>query len=192
MIPTAAALNHLLVQNSAAKQLRPHADKVVRLAVPPLDSTLIIGADGLFTQATPDRPVDAEIHLGPATALRTLLDRDAIPEVRLAGDIALATAVGKVLQALRWDAEADLSRVIGDIPAHLLGRASGALRQACGAQAASVAGMLAEYWLEERPLIARRSDLEHFSRNVDTLRDDAERLSKRLDRLQQAPPGATP
>ncbi|OIQ79980.1 hypothetical protein GALL_382670 [mine drainage metagenome] len=97
----------------------------------------------------------------------------------------VAATVGQVLQGLRWDFEEDLSRIAGDIPAHQIARTGNRIRQEAERQAASVAGMLAEYWLEESPLIAKRVHLERFSRAVDTLRDDAERLAKRLEIREQ-------
>ena len=105
---------------------------------------------------------------------------------RIDGDAGLAGAVGNVLQGLRWDVEEDLSRVIGDIPAHQLTQGGQKIRQELGRQAWAVAGMLAEYWLEEEPLIAKRRHLEQFSHDVDTLRDDVERLAKRLEKLEQS------
>jgi ubiquinone biosynthesis protein UbiJ len=46
--------------------------------------------------------------------------------------------------------------------------------------------MFAEYWLEEEPLIAKKTHLAQFARDVDALREDAERLEKRLERLEQS------
>jgi ubiquinone biosynthesis protein UbiJ len=39
----------------------------------------------------------------------------------------------------------------------------------------------AEYWTEERPLIASAHDLDDFNRAVDELRDDVARLEKRFE-----------
>lgn len=184
---TADALNHLLRQNTwAAEQLRPYAGKVVRLTLPPLQTTLAINGAGEFAAAAPDAPVDAEISLTPGAALRLLLQPDAAANLAtLHGDTQLATAVGKVLHGLRWDAEEDLSRIVGDIPAHELSRAGARIKHELGRQAWSIAGMFAEYWLEERPLIAKKRHLEQFARDVDALRDDAERLAKRIERLEK-------
>lgn len=183
---SAEALNHLLDQNSwAPEKLRGHAGRRVKLGVTPLFVTLKIDADGRFSDATGEA-ADAEISLTPGGALRMLFDRGAAQSVAaISGDAALAGAVGQVLQGLRWDAEEDLSRLIGDIPAHQLAQSSLKLKQELGRQAWSVAGMLAEYWMQEAPLIANRHQLETFSGEVDALRDAAERLEKRLQRLEQ-------
>lgn len=185
---SAKALNHLLAQNSwAEEKLKPYAGKVVQLSLTPLQSMLAITSDGRFNAAAPDALPDAGISLEPGGALRMLFDPAAAATVsRVSGDTELASAVGKVLQGLRWDVEEDLSRVIGDIPAHQLTQSSLRIKQELGRQAWAVAGMVAEYWLEEEPLIAKRRHLDQFSREVDALRDDVERFAKRLEKLEQA------
>lgn len=185
---TAEALNHLLRQNGwASEQLRPFSGKVIRLTLPPFHSTLSIDQAGEFAAAAPDTPADAEIGLTPGAAIRLLVEPDAANGlVSLQGDSELASAVGKVLRGLRWDAEEDLSRIVGDIPAHELSQAASRIRREIGRQAWSIAGMFAEYWQEEQPLIAKKRHLEQFARDVDALRDDVERLAKRIERLEQA------
>lgn len=185
---TAAALNHLLRQNPwAAERLRPFAGKTIRLQVPPLQTTLTLDGAGECMAATPDTPIDAEILVPASAALRLLADpSSAMTLATLQGDMELATTFGKVLQQIRWDIEEDLSRVVGDIPAHQLTQTGARVRQELSRQALSLAGMFAEYWLEEEPLIAKRVHLERFSSAIDALRDDAERLEKRLEKLEQA------
>jgi ubiquinone biosynthesis protein UbiJ len=41
----------------------------------------------------------------------------------------------------------------------------------------------AEYWTEERPLIAKTTHVKQFIAEVDALRDDVERLEKRVEKL---------
>lgn len=184
---TADALNHVLRQNTwTGEQLRPFAGKVVRISVPPLGVTLAIEPCGEFATAPLDANIDAEIVITPSSALRILLEPEtASSAATLQGDTGLGAAVGKVLQGLRWDVEADLSRIIGDIPAHELSRASTRIRDEISRQALSLAGMFSEYWLEEQPQIAKKRHLEQFSQEVDALRDDVERLAKRLERLEK-------
>jgi ubiquinone biosynthesis protein UbiJ len=40
------------------------------------------------------------------------------PPVKIEGDVQLAAELGWLAENLRWDAEEDLSRLIGDAPAH--------------------------------------------------------------------------
>jgi ubiquinone biosynthesis accessory factor UbiJ len=181
-------LNHLLSQNSwAADRLRRFAGKTIELSLPPMQTRLFILDRGEFAIAPADAEVHARMSLPPAAALRLLTEGQLdATQLHIDGDTELATEVGKVLQNLRWEYEEDLSHLIGDIPAHELvsfGRRAAAETMR---QATSLAGMFAEYWLEEQPLIAKRRHLEGFSREVDALRDDTERLAKRLEKLEQA------
>jgi ubiquinone biosynthesis protein UbiJ len=186
--PAADALNHLLRQNSQAQEkLRTYAGKVIRIALPPLQATLIVLEVGLFAPALADAAVDAEIGLSPSAALRVLLDPASAGSLAsLQGDTELATAVGKVLRELRWEYEEDLSRLVGDIHAHQLTQAGTRIKNELGRQALALAGMFADYWQEEQPLIAKRRHLEQFAGEVDALRDDAERLAKRLAKLEKS------
>ena len=44
---------------------------------------------------------------------------------------------------------------------------------------------LAEYFLEEQPMLIRPRQLQDFSADVVRLRDDLERLSKRIEKLER-------
>jgi ubiquinone biosynthesis protein UbiJ len=64
------------------------------------------------------------------------LMQGAKPPVRIEGDVQLAAEVNWLADNVRWDVEEDLSRIVGDAPAHLLAEAgrkvSGALRDFLG------------------------------------------------------------
>ncbi|MBI5108226.1 MAG: hypothetical protein HZA62_05720, partial [Rhodocyclales bacterium] len=79
-----------------------------------------------------------------------------------------------------WDAEEDLSRLVGDVAAHRIvkgGQEFAAWQQQA---AQNFAANLAEYFTEEQPLIAKQADIAAFSADIDHLRDDVARLEKRL------------
>jgi ubiquinone biosynthesis protein UbiJ len=42
------------------------------------------------------------------------------PPIRIEGDVQLAAEVNWLIDHVRWDAEEDLSRIIGDAPAHMV------------------------------------------------------------------------
>ena len=102
---------------------------------------------------------------------------------RIEGSAEFAEALGFVIRNLRWDAEEDLSTVVGDIAAH---RIVTGTKEFVGWQqqaAQNLAANLAEYFTEEQPLIAKQADIAEFSSDIDRLRDDVARLEKRLQRL---------
>ena len=50
----------------------------------------------------------------------TVLARGDKPKVRIEGDVQLAAEVNWLIDNVRWDAEEDLARLVGDAPAHTL------------------------------------------------------------------------
>jgi ubiquinone biosynthesis protein UbiJ len=190
------ASRHLLRPAQWARsRLCEHAGKQVRidLALAPAPVLLRIASDGYLEHGEPDSPPDLVVKLSPVAAARWLADRDgAWREARVEGDMDLAAAVSHVMANLQWDYEEDLSKVVGDVAAHRL--ASGARRlSAWPAEAAdSLARAVAEYLSEERRALATPLAVEEFTTEVDTLRDAAERLDKRIDRLARLLDEASP
>jgi ubiquinone biosynthesis protein UbiJ len=191
LIPIYAALNHLLRQNAwAATRLQPYAGKTVRFNLPLVSSTVTLVDGGEFVPAIENAIPNATITLTPMAALRRIAGQPLQPlqplqpdDYRMEGDAELATSVGNVLQQLEWEYEEDLSRVIGDIPAQQLVSFGKQAVHEGRRQIESLAGMFAEFWLEEQPLIAKKRHLEQFATEVDTLRNDVERLEKQLAKL---------
>lgn len=179
------ALNHLLAAQSwATARLRPHAGDAIRLELPPAVVELAVTADGLFEPSAGRDP--AVTIVVPAAALPRLLARD--PQARRAvtvtGNVGLAADLEYLFANLRWDAEADLSRVVGDIAAHRIGRAARAAAGVPREVARSLARSSRQFLTEEQPVLARPDEVGAFIDEVDHLRDDAERLEARLARLE--------
>lgn len=57
-------------------------------------------------------------------SLATALARGDKPKVRIEGDVQLAAEINWLTDHVRWDAEEDLARLIGDAPAHTLAQAA--------------------------------------------------------------------
>ena len=184
--PLLAAFNHLLAQAPWARErLRPYAGRTARFTLPPLAGAFGIDPEGHVAAPPASCEVaDVTIHLPAAAPLLALQGLDVLMRgVRLEGAVDFAESLGFVLKHLRWDAEEDLSRVVGDIAAH---RIVGGAQQFVAWQqdaARKLAGNLAEYFTEEDPLIARRDEIAAFVADVGTLRDDIARLEKRVARL---------
>jgi ubiquinone biosynthesis protein UbiJ len=69
-------------------------------------------------------------------SLASALARGDKPKVRIEGDVQLAAEVNWLIDHVRWDAEEDLARLIGDAPAHTLAQSA---RQAMAALRSFVA-----------------------------------------------------
>jgi ubiquinone biosynthesis protein UbiJ len=181
----AASLNHVLAGAPWAQaRLAPHAGKTIALRVFPFDRRLTITADGRVTPAPRSSEADMVMIMTPPIALRMLAgDEAARQQAIIEGDTALASEVAYLAQHLRWDFEEDLSKVFGDVVAHRVGQTARDLN-AWGVQAGrNLAENFRDYWVAERPLLAPRIAVEQFNRDVDRLRDDVERLEKRVAKL---------
>jgi ubiquinone biosynthesis protein UbiJ len=178
----AGAFNRLLARNDwATARLRPFAGRCARFECVPFSLVLRVQPDGRVELAAQEEP-NVTIRVTPGLGARLAArDETAWKEVEVAGDTDFAEALNYVFRNLPWDAEEDLSRLVGDIAAHRIVQAGETLRD-WGVQAAdNLARSFAEYWTEEQPLIARASDVERFNRDVDRLRDDLARLEQRLE-----------
>lgn len=180
---TVSSVNHLLRSNSWAREkLKPFAGKTARFDCPPFSLALTIQESGEVAAADVSATApDATVKLTAGLMLRLLArDQAAWAEIGVDGDTAFATVLNQIVRNVRWDVEEDLSRVFGDIAAHRMVQTGKTLDQWRAQAADNLARSLAEYWTEERPLIARARDVVQFNRDVDVLRDDAARFEKRL------------
>jgi ubiquinone biosynthesis accessory factor UbiJ len=184
----AQVLTHLLAgQPWLREKLAPFAGARARIEVFPFSADLEIGTDGTLTAgARQETEADAVVELSAFTAMRLLAgDAGARAGVGVRGDAALAAALEAVFNALRWDVEEDLSRVVGDVAAHRMvdGARSFAAWQKRSAR--DLADSTVEYLVEERKLLASPVQVRAWSQAVDRLRDDVERLDKRVERLSR-------
>lgn len=114
------AVNHVLMQEpEAQRRLAARQGKVVRVQWRDFWLQLVITPAGLADLA-PVAEHDLLITVDAASpfALGRDLARGTRPPVHIEGDAELAGAVQWCLDNVRWDAEEDLSRLVGDAPAH--------------------------------------------------------------------------
>jgi ubiquinone biosynthesis protein UbiJ len=105
-------------------------------------------------------------------------------EAHVTGNAEFATALSFVLKNLRWDAEEDLSKLVGDIAAHRLVGAAANLAAWQQQAASNVADNIAEYLGEEarllvpgRELAAFREELADFASRIEKLEARARALA---------------
>jgi len=175
-------INHLLGDAGWARdRLRPFAGQAMALRGPGLAALWQVTVEGMLA------PTEAEASVTivlPDNALALLLtDRAALfAGARLNGPADFCEALAFVFRNLRWDAEADLARVFGDILARRLhaGLLSGLRRQADVARRAGA--NLAEFVRDEQSLLLTRS---RFTDHVAANRDLAQRLQALAQRLDK-------
>ncbi len=188
---SASALNHLLAQNSwAFQRLSRFAGKTARFDIAPFSIAYTILPDGSVASADKAASADALCVIAPSLLPRLALhDELAHAEIQSTGDAALLSEIFFLSRNLRWDAAEDLSHVTGDIAAERIVQA--VQGRQFGASALNLAQAAAEYWTEERPLIAKPQQISSFMQQVDTLRDDIARLEMRIKSLSSNPSPAS-
>lgn len=105
--------------------------------------------------------------------------------VRIEGDNQSAHRFSEALGGLDIDWEEPLSRLTGDIAAHEIGRTLRAVIREGKRVGHSSRENLSEYLTEEARLLPHHFEVEDFLSEVDTLRDDTERLAARIALLEQ-------
>jgi ubiquinone biosynthesis protein UbiJ len=103
--------------------------------------------------------------------------------VEIQGDSELGHRFGNLLGKLDIDWEEHLSKLTGDLLAHQTGNLVRGVGAWGRAARSSLAQDLPEYLQEELRLLPSRFEVEEFLAEVDHLRDDAERLEQRIQRL---------
>jgi len=107
-------------------------------------------------------------------------------DVTIRGDAELAQKFRELAMLLRPDVEEELSRLVGDTPAHQAMRLA---RMAVGFGRRTVkTGVrnMAEYLAHESGDLVPRAEAEDFYRGVERLREDLDRLDARARIIEQA------
>jgi len=182
--PILFGLNHLLSQAGWARdRLKSYAGRQAKLSLGPVVLNLTISSDGLFTSTVDgsDNP-DVSIAL-PADAPFRLLQggvAEVMKAAQVTGAADMADALGFVLRNLRWDAEEDLSKIVGDIAAHRIVRGTESFVAWQKDAATRLSENLSEYLLHENPQLVNTGEFHTFSDEVAALRAAVDALEKRL------------
>ena len=184
---SAATVNHLFTQSGwALQRLSKFAGKTARFNIVPFSFAYTIQEDGSVSTAADDASPDATCTLALSLLPRLALkDESAFALIKNGGDTALLAEIFFLGKHLRWDAAEDLSHFTGDIAAERIVNFAATAHQQVLDGARNLSEAFAEYWTEERPLVAKSTHINQFIRQVDALRDDVERLEQRINRLNK-------
>jgi ubiquinone biosynthesis protein UbiJ len=185
-------LNRNLPRSPRALQLCEQLKgKTLRVDARPLGWTLRIEALGSsirLEKAAGDTPADASISgsLLSLAALAGPAPEDIIRrgDVTISGDAEIAQRFRELAMLLKPDVEEELSRLIGDTPAH---QALKFARAAAGfGRRAFDTGVrnTAEYFAHESRDLISKPEAEDFYRGVEALRSDLDRLEARVRLLE--------
>jgi ubiquinone biosynthesis protein UbiJ len=156
-----------------------------RLVVESTGETLQLKRDAIAT-------TEAEIIGGPFSLLalagespEAVIQRG---DVQIRGDVELAQRFRELAMLLRPDIEEEVSKVIGDVPAHHLGRFARAAFSWTRNAASTQAHNVAEFFAHERQHLVPRAEADQLLKGVDTLRENVDRLEARIELLSSRKP----
>jgi ubiquinone biosynthesis protein UbiJ len=183
--PAFNLLNHLLAAEGWAQaRLRPFAGQRAHFQFGPFSQTLIVGGDGSLSPCAATPSPDVTVRL-PETAVWRLLAAPSslFASAHISGAADFAETLGFVARHLRWDAEADLARRFGDIPArrlvlvarHIAERSRDTLRRL----EANIGESLAE---RDGPLLTA-AEAERLYADARTLDEAVSRIEQRIGAL---------
>ena len=183
---------YLALDQDAAEQLAKLHGQVIAFDVVGLGLTLYLipGPGGLQILSEYEGTADCRLR-GTPMALARMGDRQASSDqlfsgtVEISGNTELAHQFGKIIGGMEVDWEEQLSRYTGDIVAHEVGKLFRSTGH-WGRRTRETLGLdVQEYLHEELRLLPVRPEIEAFMTDVDTVRDDVERLQARIDRLKK-------
>src|SRR5471032_1493421 len=187
MAPAVAAINHLLAQEPwARQQLAVHAGKIACIDTGAVALRLQVDSAGMLKAADGDVPANVTIRVKLSDLPLIAQNRErAFSYVQIEGDAEFANAISNLSKSLRWEAEYDLEKVLGPIAAVRMVSGARSVFEAIRNGHQKLAENVAEFLLDEKPVLIRPQTVEAFSADVVRLRDDVERAAKRLAKLEQ-------
>jgi len=198
-------INHVLAGEPwASAELAKHAGKAIALEMPFGRFAVQINNNGLLdavrhsdpSAQNPDGEVLSPVRTAlvltiSSQALATLLTssgpirENAFKSVTIAGDADLAQLLGRLAGQLRWEYEEDLSKLIGDAPAHFAVAQGKKIVSAGKVASRDLLENAVEYLSEEKKVLLNQRDFAMHKNQLMELRDSVERLDKRIALLQQ-------
>jgi len=178
-VALSVALNALLDQQPTAKtRLVRHVGKCVQLLLPLIPLSVRIEADGGLVAASRDALPDLQLIPDPSAVPQWLSGGRLGDLFRVAGDGVLAADLAHALAYFDWVLA--LRPYLGDIAASRVDQFFQGVMNWRGQAVESVGRNLAEYAVYEQAWLAEPLAVREFIAEVDSLREDADRLEARL------------
>ena len=182
------SINHVLRNEPwAGARLRLHSGRTIGIRIPPMMGFSVeIDDEGRLRPVDSTQSIDAALTL-PLLSMPRLVARepDAFEAIAVSGDQAFAgelIAIAKQIDPGVILAH-DLSKTVGDIPAHRIVQAGEQLVQWQTGNVQRLAQTLAEYCTEESGFLTKPAAVERFAQEVQNLQFDIEKLEQRLNQL---------
>lgn len=182
---------YLQLDPDSAHKIAKLDNKLVALEFRGINMTLFfIGEQSkLAIRSVADETPDAVISATPLMLAQLAIQKNAdkalfAGQMQISGDLDSAQALQDILGDVDIDWEEHLSKLVGDVAAHQVGRGVRGFLNWANNSSSSLHEDLSEYLLHEAKLLPDQEDLDNFLNQVDTIRSDIERFSIRLDRYE--------
>jgi ubiquinone biosynthesis protein UbiJ len=190
--PLARILSRNIEESTPARELCQRLNgKVIAFQVRDTAFAAYFAVDGNAINLTTDNDAEPDVIItGSLVSLALMASEDSIRDgsLELSGDAATAQAFQQLLLHAKPDIEEELSGVIGDAAAHALGEFARGVGRWARATRSTMGENIREYLQEESRDVPSRYEVERFTRDVNLLRDDVDRLAARIDRLTKDSP----
>ena len=189
--PIASLLNRNIQDSTPARELCTDlcgTVVAVRVRDTALAAYFVVADDALNVVASSSQEPDVVIT-GSILTLARMAGQSGETAIRdgsldLTGDAETADQFQKLLSFAKPDIEEELSGIVGDVAAHRLGELARGLGS-WGRNARSTMGAnIREYLQEESRDAPSRYEVDKFTGDVNTLRDDVDRVEARINRLR--------
>ena len=182
------SINHVLCHERwACKRLQSYTDMTVCIQIPPIiNFKILIDAKGEVKQANDDICVDTTVTLSPLILSRLLTqDRTAFKLIKTTGNQSFADDLIDISKHINFGLiiEHNLSKTIGDIPAHRITKAGEHMMHWQIENFNRMSQALVEYWTEEDICLTKSVSINKFIHEVKDLQLNTEQLEQRLNRL---------
>lgn len=193
-----AAHEVISVDPDTASRFRTLLGKVycLELTLPPMTIYLLPEPDGFTLVSEPPKEPDVTLR-GSIFGFAKLSGRGGANsaigsgQVTMQGDAEAGQALQKIFARFDFDWEELIARALGDTPARKAGNAVRSATAYASQSAHLARENLGDYLVEEKRLLVGGVALERFSKAVNTLRADTDRLAQRVDRLRARSTHAT-
>ncbi len=164
------------------------AGKVFEIDVLNTDIRIFIlpSGEGITLASEYEGKADVAIKGRPSALLGMITaEKIGAGEIEINGNVGLAQQFQSILKNMDVDWEEYLSHFVGDITAHNVGNFLRGVSRFAMATGKTIGLDISEYLRYEKEALLDKLELDEFIQTVDKLRNDVERMQKRVERLEK-------
>jgi ubiquinone biosynthesis protein UbiJ len=183
------AINHVIEQEKWARDLLlSREDQIIAISLPVGKFQLVI-QNGLLTNTSDNTGVAAvslEISQEAIWAFLREGKSGAMKFVRISGDVDFAADLNRLAADLKWEAEEDLAKLIGDAPSRRILLESKKLFQQASLAVDDFKLGLRDYLVNEKNTLLGAQQFNEFKSEIRLLRDQLDRAEKKIIQLDES------